>query len=378
MAGNSLSALLRSERQRRGMTQEELAVAVGCAAETVRSWEAGRRAPSGELLGRLGQIFPDLCPLPATEAVAADGQALALRQEEDVRLAEEPVSLATAELSELDELRQQVQELRAEKEKLSLLVRVDPGTDVPNKRAVDEALVKSLRAAYRGGESVAVLFLDLDHFKALNTAHGHPACNEFLKHFAASMSGLVRDGDTFGRFGGEEFCAVLKNATLPQARTIAERMRARTAELSVDGVGTTVSIGVAALQVPRRAPEEGEVEGLAQRLLRDANEAQAWAKADGRNRVEVHSAERGAARGARGELVLVGAAPPGQAPAGARPRPVRRFLGGGRVATMAACVALLSSPSCCSEMGCPRGSVPVNGRCVPIGSECPDGSCIDR
>lgn len=366
---------LRRARRRKELTQEELATAVGCSVEAIRSWETARRAPSEEYLARLTELLPDLKDEPSPPEDS--GQSLVLRPAAGLVEAEGEAPPDGEEFG-VGELRQRLAELEAENERLSELARVAPGTEVANKRAVDEALVKTLRAAHRRGESVALLFLDLDHFKALNTRHGHPACNEFLKQFAASMSGLVRDGDLFGRWGGEEFCAVLENATLAQARKTAERMRARTAELIVDGIGTTVSIGVAAYQAPKRTPDEGEVAALAQKLLAEANQAQGWAKADGRNRVDAFSAERVAARSARSALVhAAGAGSAASSKAGAA-GPSSRLWVGTRIAALAASMAFFAGPSCCAETGCPQGSIRINGRCLPGGSECPDSSCIDR
>lgn len=133
---------------------------------------------------------------------------------------------------------------------------VDAGTEVFTKRFVMDALEREIRQAARSGQALAVLCLDLDHFKTVNDRWGHDAGDQVLREAAAAVHGSVRAGDIVGRIGGEEFLVVLPGATLPEALALAERVRvavaARKAALrQPDGSMVlheqTVSIGVAVL-----------------------------------------------------------------------------------------------------------------------------------
>lgn len=162
---------------------------------------------------------------------------------------------------------------------------VDAGTEVFTKRYVLDALEREVRQAGRSGNALAVLCLDLDHFKTVNDRWGHEAGDQVLREAAAAVHGSVRSGDIVGRVGGEEFLVVLPGAGLAEAQALAERVRAavaarRTPLHQADG-GTvlheqTVSIGVAELS-----------DGMAgARDLLAAGDARLYAaKQGGRNRV---------------------------------------------------------------------------------------------
>ena len=161
----------------------------------------------------------------------------------------------------------------------------DPRTGLANSRSFDEALEAAL-AARADPETIAVLMLDLDHFKDFNDRYGHPAGDEALRAFAGVLRSCVRDGDLAARYGGEEFAVLLPNVDEDAAHAIAERIRSRT-ESTVISLAPgltdriTVSIGLA------MAPPHG-VERVA--LLRVADQALYRAKSDGRNRVHLFSA----------------------------------------------------------------------------------------
>lgn len=158
----------------------------------------------------------------------------------------------------------------------------DGRTGLTNSRAFDELLER--RLADRGdSENVAVLMLDLDHFKDFNDRYGHPAGDEALRMFAHILSSSVRENDVAARYGGEEFALYLPGLDASGAREVAERIRERTEATIIPlGPGSTgritVSIGIAA------APNDG-VERMV--LLKAADEALYRAKQAGRNRVTV-------------------------------------------------------------------------------------------
>jgi diguanylate cyclase (GGDEF)-like protein len=146
-------------------------------------------------------------------------------------------------------------------------------------RIAREELAKAER---RPGNSFGVLMVDLDHFKRINDTYGHLAGDLILKAVAETISGAVRHGDAVGRFGGEEFVVLLPGITEPDARVIAERIRASVAQLEVmvdherTMRGLSASIGIATY------PATGTT---IERLLRAADAAMYRAKAAGRNRV---------------------------------------------------------------------------------------------
>jgi diguanylate cyclase (GGDEF)-like protein len=156
----------------------------------------------------------------------------------------------------------------------------DARTGLTNTRAFDETAERIL--ANRGGrEPVAILMLDLDHFKEFNDRFGHPAGDEALRAFAHLLSSSIRDEDVAARYGGEEFAVCLPGTSAAVATEVAERIRQRTEAtiipLSPGLTGRiTVSAGVAT------APDDG-VQLLS--LLKAADEALYRAKLDGRNRV---------------------------------------------------------------------------------------------
>lgn len=106
------------------------------------------------------------------------------------------------------------------------LATVDAGTEVFSKRYVTDALEREIRRARRSGRPLAVLGIDLDHFKAVNDRFGHNAGDQVLREAAATAHGSLRGGDILGRTGGEEFLAVLPDTPLADALALAERVRA--------------------------------------------------------------------------------------------------------------------------------------------------------
>ena len=169
--------------------------------------------------------------------------------------------------------------------RLDEMSRHDPLTDLANRRYFDEFLRQVWERAQQSGEEVAVLMMDIDHFKHYNDHYGHPAGDACLKNVAAALlSSLRKPGDLVGRFGGEEFIAVLTKTSLPLAVAAAERVRAAVADAawpheSSPGLRQiTLSIGVSTM-----LPEPG-AEGPAG-LVADADAALYRAKAMGRNAV---------------------------------------------------------------------------------------------
>ncbi len=158
----------------------------------------------------------------------------------------------------------------------------DPLTGVLNRRSLIERLdAASLRARARG-LPIALLFLDLDHFKEINDTHGHAAGDACLRAVVGPIQAELRQSDTVGRYGGEEFVVILSGADSGAARLIAERILERVANVRVDGFGMlislTCSIGIAS----------SDALGLwGEHLLERADAAVYEAKRSGRNRVHM-------------------------------------------------------------------------------------------
>jgi diguanylate cyclase (GGDEF)-like protein len=161
------------------------------------------------------------------------------------------------------------------------MANTDARTGLANTRSFDLMLEEAL-STRREHESVAVLMLDLDHFKEFNDRYGHPSGDEALRTFAGILRSCLRDDDIAARYGGEEFAVVLPGIDESTALAVAERIRTRTDTTLISlapGITDriTVSIGVAC------APEQA-MDRIT--LLRLADEALYRAKQGGRNRVE--------------------------------------------------------------------------------------------
>ncbi len=153
-------------------------------------------------------------------------------------------------------------------------------TGLPNKRAVTDALKRTFAQAATTQSPLALLLLDLDHFKQVNDQRGHPVGDQVLASVGATLRGTLRTRDFAGRNGGEEFAILLPDTVIADALEIAERVRAAIAEISLSGsdVSVTASIGVAVFPDHASTPD---------RLERLADAALYLAKRQGRNRVEL-------------------------------------------------------------------------------------------
>ena len=163
----------------------------------------------------------------------------------------------------------------------------DPLTGLFNRRYMEETLERELRRAVRNGESVALLMLDIDHFKRFNDTFGHQAGDTLLRGFGDFLSQRTRGQDVACRFGGEEFVLILSGATIEDGYKRAELLREEIKQLSVEHAGQVLgsvflSIGVSAFPCHGST---GEV------LLRAADKALYRAKAEGRDRVVVAMAD---------------------------------------------------------------------------------------
>ena len=166
------------------------------------------------------------------------------------------------------------------------LAQRDALTGTRNRRVFDEHLEHTWQQAVAQRHSMAIVLIDIDHFKAYNDYYGHQAGDQTLRRVAQAVQKIIRrPSDILTRYGGEEFAAILYEVDTAQACDIAERIRAAVSDLSIEHRSSrtasrvTISIGVAAVEpTPERSPS-GAVQ-LADQALYEA-------KVQGRNRIEV-------------------------------------------------------------------------------------------
>jgi two-component system cell cycle response regulator len=155
----------------------------------------------------------------------------------------------------------------------------DPLTGILNRRAILERLGAELSRAKRENGALSIGMCDIDHFKGINDTLGHQAGDEVLVAFTRCLQAQLREHDSFGRYGGEEFIVIAPGWPGGAEEGLYERLCARVAEIEVmtksGPVTLTVSIGVA----------RGTGQSTADSLLVASDEALYQAKAGGRNRV---------------------------------------------------------------------------------------------
>jgi len=183
------------------------------------------------------------------------------------------------------ELNQAMGELRTANRRLHEFSLRDGLTGVHNRRYLDETLAHAVAQSRERNAPIALLMIDIDHFKRINDTHGHLAGDDCLRIVADVLRNHVREGDDFvARYGGEEFVVLLPGATRDDAARRAEILRGEVAALRVDGHGEpitmTISIGLA-------ARDGADLHSGPDKLIRAADAALYKAKRDGRNRLVI-------------------------------------------------------------------------------------------
>lgn len=185
----------------------------------------------------------------------------------------------TYHLADLEELQHLLVQSRSDADQQRHRAQRDSLTSLFNRDHAFEVLGTTFEAARHGSGPMAVAMLDLDRFKPVNDRHGHAVGDAVLREAVGRMRQAIRDTDTLGRYGGDEFLLVLEGVDPPEAHEIVERLRARVASdpFEVEGqlLPVTVSAGLVAL----------EDDADADALVRRADEALYRAKRGGRNRV---------------------------------------------------------------------------------------------
>ncbi|MGB5082102.1 MAG: EAL domain-containing protein, partial [Burkholderiales bacterium] len=203
-------------------------------------------------------------------------------------------------------------ERKSAEDRLAYLAQFDALTGLPNRHLFHDRLLKTMANARRTGHPMAVLFVDLDHFKLVNDTQGHSAGDRLLKEAAVRLTQCVRGGDTVGRFGGDEFGAIISDLSRPgDAGTVAQKVLdvlALPFRLDAHETYVSASIGITLFPSDGDNPEA---------LVMNADTAMYRAKEQGRNiyqyftremneraiaRVQTEAALRRAIE--RGELLL--------------------------------------------------------------------------
>lgn len=218
--------------------------------------------------------------VPGIVALATGGALLQILAAAGVLLIIARLRLMSGDLAEQRRLAAELAESTRQLEYQALH---DPLTGLANRALFAEQLEQAWAQHRRYGRGLAVLATDLDGFKRVNDEHGHSAGDVLLVEAARRLRRSIRHGDTVARLGGDEFTILLPEASVPDAREVAERvLRQLDAPLEVDGtplvIGTSIAIAEAADR--HRDPEE---------LLRESDAALYAAKDAGKGRHEVYA-----------------------------------------------------------------------------------------
>lgn len=176
-----------------------------------------------------------------------------------------------------------LRELEQVKVKLQNVAHYDALTNLPNRRAFNEFFAEKLNVHAQFKQSLAVMFLDVDHFKRINDSLGHDAGDELLKVVAERVRSVLRRDDVIARLGGDEFCVLASLGNLTEAKSLSQRIMQRMKEpitLAGRNVTMTTSIGISLY------PDDGET---CEELLKHADLALYQAKSSGRNNLHFFS-----------------------------------------------------------------------------------------
>ncbi len=174
------------------------------------------------------------------------------------------------------------------REELITLAQTDPLTGMPNRRMLEPLLERLIRSAREAGSSIAVLFLDVDHFKHVNDTFGHAMGDTVLSRVAHALSNRLRSQDVVVRYGGEEFVVGLGGTSMEGALETASSILTLLPKIVVEGapgLRIEASIGLATA-LPSEIAQAASTQVIAA-LLERADKALLSAKAHGRNRVAI-------------------------------------------------------------------------------------------
>ncbi|ELY4599118.1 diguanylate cyclase [Cronobacter malonaticus] len=169
--------------------------------------------------------------------------------------------------------------LREKTRELERYANTDPLLNIANRRRLEHDIEAALQRFHQSAQPAALMFIDIDDFKAANDRYGHEAGDRLLVMFSEILRGATHAGDTVARFGGDEFVVLLPDTSFGRACAVADRIMAQTAKMDVfpdSALRCTLSIGIA------RATTE--MRGAAQ-WLKAADDALYSAKREGKNRI---------------------------------------------------------------------------------------------
>lgn len=240
----------------------------------------------------LSQLKKSVCPPPAVTWATNHYQQVFLSCSENTqgvllwgitgKISEESLLIAKTLLEHAE-----LSLLNLEKfEEVKQLTFVDELTGLYNSRYLRHALASAINRSKNKGKNFAVLFIDVDYFKSINTAHGHIVGSDFLIAIGRSIKNAVRETDVVFRYGGDEFVVILNDSEIEGAKVIADRMRLAIERrvFSIHGMKlkTTISIGIA--MYPEHAKDQDS-------LLKLADMAMYSAKELSRNTVHIYTTD---------------------------------------------------------------------------------------
>jgi diguanylate cyclase len=173
------------------------------------------------------------------------------------------------------------QQVREQNRLLEALSRTDGLSGLLNRSHWESVVAEEFARARRSARPLALVMLDVDHFKSINDRFGHPVGDEAIRRVAGLVRASIRASDVAGRYGGEEFCVLLPDTSLEDAHVVAERIRRTIESASIEAAGhairCTVSLGVAVADIGAPVADP-------QPWIERADRALYRAKAEGRNR----------------------------------------------------------------------------------------------
>jgi diguanylate cyclase (GGDEF)-like protein len=166
------------------------------------------------------------------------------------------------------------EELIKAKKKLELMSSTDELTGLMNRREMNKRAPELINQAKRYTHTIAVLMIDIDHFKKVNDSFGHAEGDRVLKEVGQRLQNFGRQTDLIARFGGEEFIILLPDTDAADTKMLAQRLHRLVAEIKVNNASVTISIGVIMSEASQNLEE----------LTKKADDALYQAKNTGRNR----------------------------------------------------------------------------------------------
>ncbi|GHD46203.1 PAS domain S-box-containing protein/diguanylate cyclase (GGDEF) domain-containing protein [Marinobacter persicus] len=186
------------------------------------------------------------------------------------------------------ELRRYASTLKHQQKQLERIAHFDPLTGLPNRTLLADRLQQAMARCVRNGSSVALVFIDLDGFKAINDTHSHAVGDQLLVQVARQMKRVMRAEDTLARLGGDEFVAVLLDLDAQQdsIEAINRLLEAAAEPITLDDLDLSVSASIGVAFYPQSEPLDPD------QLLRQADQAMYQAKQAGKNRYCLFDAEQ--------------------------------------------------------------------------------------